>query len=348
MEEMNKNKGEGPKKEVWDFSDTEFAGDKSEAKEKNRPPRYVYRGVHVTPKTFFEIDFNDDIVPPNPPEINEEGKETVGDGNEYGVYMTDYLEMAKNAYGNPNRYSGNILNKVEVNREKLNIAEPAIGVIYKVDTNGTDIHKPWITPSLTGHYNNGYMGDEWVTRRIPKENYTVYSISMGEDLIHGPEDLTGKSREEIKARYAERMKHIEKLNSDLDKLSLEKTTISTFRVREILKDLYGDDGAAYVDIDAIDAKTVKDGKKKLLAYAHHGEDNINLRLAEQAESLTTGIDENDECRKLFEKIEEEIQKIEKRKMDFVQRKKAEGIAEPNTIGFVRQQDGYRQMLELLK
>ena len=349
----NPSKNENPETNTeWDFSKIKFAGDKGEPKaetkddSRDRPPEHVYRGVHVTPKIFFEIDFNDDIVPPNPPKINEEGMETVEDGNEYGVYMTDYLDMVKTAYGNPDHQRGEILNRVQVGREELVISEPAIGVIYKIDTSGTDIHKPWITPSLKGHYNNGFSGNEWVTKRIPKENYTVYSIRMGRDLLHDSEDVSGKSQEEIRERYNERMNHLEKLNLDLDKLPLD--TLPSSVLKTILKDIYGDDGAAYYDTNTTDLKTVKDGKKKLLAFAYHGDDGINLRLAKRVEDLTTGIDESKDYEKLLGRIEEEIQGIERRKTDFVQRKKAEGVTEPNIASFIKQQNEYKRMLDILE
>ena len=151
----------------------------------NVKPKYLYRGVIVSEnilktKPLFGVD----LVPPNPPKYDEQGRKTVGDGNEYGVYMSDYKEVATNAYAAVRMSDGTPLNSnVRIGDRFLKVAVPAVGIVYKISTDGLDVHKPWITSELKGHYNNGFMGDEWIAERIPVSNYVVEKVIVGEEIL---------------------------------------------------------------------------------------------------------------------------------------------------------------------
>ena len=67
-------------------------------------PNILYRGIVLTNEQIKnEQWYNSDIHVPYDPLIDEYGRKVVKDGNEYGVYMTDNLEMVLTAYGNPTR-----------------------------------------------------------------------------------------------------------------------------------------------------------------------------------------------------------------------------------------------------
>ena len=64
-------------------------------------PKVLYRGVTISYDLLKDFHFDGyPLVPPNEPKIDAQGRKTVGDGNEYGVYMTDNFAMADYAYGN--------------------------------------------------------------------------------------------------------------------------------------------------------------------------------------------------------------------------------------------------------
>lgn len=48
-------------------------------------PEKIYRGIHLSLETLKKYNFNSDYRVHYDPLINQEGKETVEDGNEYGV-----------------------------------------------------------------------------------------------------------------------------------------------------------------------------------------------------------------------------------------------------------------------
>lgn len=59
-------------------------------------PEVIYRGIKIDYETLQSFKFYGvDLIPPKAPIINEEGKKIVGDGNEYGLYMTDHKVVAE-------------------------------------------------------------------------------------------------------------------------------------------------------------------------------------------------------------------------------------------------------------
>ena len=63
-------------------------------------PSVLYRGIKVDYNSlqnfkFFGVDLKVNYAPI----INQYGRKTVTDGNEYGVYMSDNLNKVTSAYG---------------------------------------------------------------------------------------------------------------------------------------------------------------------------------------------------------------------------------------------------------
>lgn len=244
--ESEKKPTENPDASKWDFRDVQFAGEK---KEEESIPEKVYRGVIVPFEAFEQIDFDGDLVPPMPPKIDEQGRKTVDDGNEYGLYMTDNEQMALDVYGNPEHRRGKIVGSfLTGTRSVVRVEEPSMGVVYAIDTENTDIHKPWITGYLQGHYNNGYQGNEWVSEKVSKEQYEVELVRMSSDFLHDAEDFTNATEEEIKARFLERKHHLETMLAEIgEKLPKELKFLSVPELKKRLREIYGDDGSAYIE-----------------------------------------------------------------------------------------------------
>ena len=179
-------------------------------------PNYLYRGISVSAEEFENIKIHDDITPIAPPKKNEEGKDIVSDGNEYGIYMTTNHTMAIDVYGNTHNFGSLYTPEclfVDRYNNQQHLRYPKIGLVYEIDTQNLAIKKPWISKQLEGHYNNGYGGEEWITTTtdnipnhiIPKENYRITDVVVGYDILNEQQklDISKLSNEEIKSQVLE-------------------------------------------------------------------------------------------------------------------------------------------------
>ena len=107
-----------------------------------KKPKILYRGVIVTEDILKSQPFYGvDITPPNAARYDEEGRKTVGDGNEYGVYMSDNKLVATAAYARVElRHCTPLNDKIYIGDRRLQVGMPSIGIIYKIHTDNLDIH----------------------------------------------------------------------------------------------------------------------------------------------------------------------------------------------------------------
>ena len=201
-----------------------------------------------------------DLNPPHPPVINEQGKKTVGDGNEYGVYMTDHEQVARNAYAAVKENDGTPLNKdVVFGNDKNETKIPAVGIVYKIKTEGLDAHVPWITSHLMGHYNNGMGGDEWIAESVPASNYVVDTIEIGQDTLHEAEMIQFENVEEAKRdvlnKINQRKERLELFENEIEKMSeSERYRVDSSKI-DILKSIYKIGGIMDIDLEKFEPKT---------------------------------------------------------------------------------------------
>ena len=205
-------------------------------------PKYLYRGIKVGIDDIFNFDFKGDITPYGEPSLNEIGLETISDGNEYDIYMSDNKNMPLDVYGNPDIHDGklvlNILNDVF-------LLYPDVGIVYKIDTNNISFHRPWITDYLKGVYNNGYLGDEYVTDFIPKDSYEIIRIKVGEDFLHKAKVIDISSLDlGISNMKLEVKRREEDINNFVDYVKSmpygNKTVLSMYK--DLMRYLFGDNG----------------------------------------------------------------------------------------------------------
>lgn len=156
------------------------------------PPNTLYRGIVVPMEAASAEALQADLTPGSLPCIDEHGRLTVTDGNEYGVYMSDNDHMAEMAYATPRRgdrlpdsplfnWRGGSQSAVDV---------PRLGVLYQIDTAGIAVRKPFITDHLNGVYNNGFEGDEWIADSIPADNHQIVKLKLGPDMLHPAESFS--------------------------------------------------------------------------------------------------------------------------------------------------------------
>ena len=115
----------------------------------NNVPKELYRGVVIRyPMTDYYEYQGFDLVPPHKPIIDESGRKLTQDGNEYGVYMSDYIEVAKSAYANVSLRDGTPLNKNIVFKGEGNTGKQLIKYLALVVVSGTI--SGWAVTNLAG------------------------------------------------------------------------------------------------------------------------------------------------------------------------------------------------------
>ena len=289
-------------------------------------PSVLYRGIKVDYNSlqnfkFFGVDLKVNYAPI----IDQYGRKTVTDGNEYGVYMSDNLSMVTSAYGNLHHDGLPIHNNLSIYNERIMI--PSVAVIYQISTEGLDVRKPFISDQLKGHYNNGFQGDEWITDFVPADNYALYRVRIGADILHDAEDIDLSKpddiSEQIKQELEMRKYRLETFANAIGKMSPMKRNAIGRDELNILKSIYGKKGLKYINEDSLITNNVDGMLRYLMAKTFkQNESDIDFQtiryingLKGQAMSIDSIIEilKNDKIKNMQDKVA------------FEERKKQEGV-----------------------
>ena len=287
-------------------------------------PSKLYRGINFSAEKLKGFNLaGKDMITTTEARVNEDGKMVVGDGNEYGVYMTDNQTMVDNVYGKPHG-TGQPISKVMIDHRM--VALPRVGIAYEIDPQkAVNLRKPWISSVLQGHYNNGFSGDEWIADKIPVGGYRVTKIEIGNDILHESQSFNIEENDNIKSVQDNVNKIVEERTKHLQALTKYLGTCSEQRIRAMngtdvqnLKFLFGDDGLAYKDVATMDVSTyegqcdffianlLKEGKFTPEKYRHM----FNIRKPKPG------------CNSLVERLKADL--------EFAKQKKKESMQEPQT------------------
>ena len=318
-------------------------------------PEYLYRGIKIRYDMLKDFKFSGvDIIPLYQPLFDEYGRRTVKDGNEYGIYMTDNFSMVKSAYGAVHFNDGTPIRKdiKYGNTPPTTVNIPAVGIIYKINTKGMEIRKPWISSHLTGHYNNGFGGDEWITDIIPKQNYVICSLTIGKDILHDEEQIPIDNIEEaeeiLKKRMEQRKYRLELLIQELKKLTVQKRFQLLPLDMEIFKDIYGDDGVKHIDSDNIEINNAKDFIKYLFSiFYRQNREQLDFVTLKYIHSLKRRLNNEDDVDKLLQLIQFDIVSNANSRQSFIQKKQNIGDI-PNTRVFDEKEKMYNKVFDALK
>lgn len=217
-------------------------------------PSVLYRGLKVDYNSLQNFEFSGvDLKVNYAPIIDQYGRKTVTDGNEYGVYMSDNLSMVTSAYGDLHHDGIPIHNNLSIYNERIMI--PSIAVIYQINTDGLDVRKPFISDQLKGHYNNGFQGDEWIADIIPANNYALYRVRIGADILHDAEDIDllriKNISEQVKQKLEMRKYRLETFANAMERMSPMKRNVLGRDELSILKSIYGKNGLKYINEDSL-------------------------------------------------------------------------------------------------
>lgn len=154
----------------------------------SQPPETVFRGIVIPAANIGEWLFTQPLVPGEPPFVDDQGRLTVRDGNEHGVYTTTSHNVADYAYATP-RDDGDALPDSPTFSHRgfdwTRVGLPRVGVLYEIDPRGAPgIREPFIADYLRRHYNNGIEGEEWIADSFPVGSYRIQILRLGEDLLH--------------------------------------------------------------------------------------------------------------------------------------------------------------------
>lgn len=317
-------------------------------------PKFLYRGVKIKYELLKKFEFYGvDLKPPYPPKIDENGRKVVGDGNEYGIYMTDHDVVARKAYAAVQRNDGTPINKnIMFGDYRDRTMIPAVGIVYKIDTDGIDVHIPWITSYLRGHYNNGMGGNEWIADSIPAANYSIDTIEIGPDILHQSEkikidDIT-EAKEEIIEKIEARKKKLELFEAKIETLSDRERLLLSSNKIEILREIYKIDGIMDVDLQNFKPTSANDYLKYLMAASYSADkDNIDFTTLGYLQSVKSRMKDKTEIEDLMNLIDNDIVVNQEKKEKFVSRKQLEG-EEYSTASFDKKNAMYNKLKQLIE
>jgi hypothetical protein len=134
-------------------------------------PDTLWRGVSFVASQVTAELLRTELVPGT---VDQKDPSKIGDGNEFGVYMSSNRTVAETCYARGSSKHRMPCPEFSYRLERASsIVLPEIGILFEVKTQGLAIRSPKITPSLMGHYNNGFAGDEFIADSIPVGQFRV-------------------------------------------------------------------------------------------------------------------------------------------------------------------------------
>ena len=319
---------------------------------KEKPP-ILYRGVKISYELLKNYEFiGKEMKPPYPPQFDEQGRKVVGDGNEYGVYMTDYDIVARDAYAAVSINDGTPLNNtVMFGYDRSITMLPSVGIVYKINTNGLDVHIPRIASYLKGHYNNGMGGDEWIAESVPAENYSIDTVELGEDTLHKSEMLDVTNIElmkiELLRKIEQRKERLELFEKKIEEIPRHERYILDSSKIETLKSIYKLNGIMDVNIDSFEPQTTSDYLKYLMAVTYSkNKENIDFNTLCYIQTLNRKLKKETSISDVIEMINKDIENNDEKRESFKKRKEESG-EKYTTAGFDRKNTMYSELLKQL-
>lgn len=289
-------------------------------------PSVLYRGIKVDYNSLQNFKFSGvDLKVNYAPIIDQYGRKTVTDGNEYGVYMSDNLHMVTSAYGDLHHDGLPIYNNLSIYNERIMI--PSVAVIYQISTEGLDVRKPFISEQLKGHYNNGFQGDEWITDIVPADNHTLYRVRIGADILHDAENIdlskTDDISEQVKQKLEMRKYRLETFANAMERMPPMKRNAIGRDELNILKSIYGKNGLKYINEDSLITSNVDGMLRYLVAKTFkQNESDIDFQTIRYINGLKGKAISIDS---IIEILKNDKIKNMQDKVAFEERKKQEGV-----------------------
>lgn len=242
----------------------------------------LYRGIHLSFEEFINFDLNADLIVPYEPIIDDQGRKCVADGNEYGVYMTDNEQMVLDVYGKVHHQGSKIDPSISFDGNQ-SVCIPEIAIAYEMDKDKVKARKPFITSVLKGHYNNGFMGDEWITDKVSKEDFHIIRLMIGSDTLHEEEVIPlthdyNALKEEVIKIMKERIERLKVFIAYLKTLNPKTLRFMNSTDLRTYKKIFGKNGYYYLKEEDIDISTF-DGVIDALCYFVYSQNKEHIDLS---------------------------------------------------------------------
>lgn len=315
----------------------------------------LYRGIVISDDQIKTAPyFNTTLTPFHPAKMDAQGRKTIGDGNEYGIYMSDNLTMVECSYGKVRKYHGRALSpamRISINGAPAPVTYPSIGVIYTVNANGLQVREPWLCKSMSGHYNNGFEGKEWVVDAIPASNYTINKMVLSADWLHPEQtfivsDLM-ETQDTIERIIHHRKLRLQRLQAALETVPEHKRLNLSANDARVLFHLFKQDGASYTLPECYHPSTAYEYAMFLMTYFYRkNRTNLDWSNLGYISNLISKLPTSAPMSTLVQLINNDISANFRARSNFIQKKLAAG--EPiTTTGFDAKHARYELILQLL-
>jgi len=152
----------------------------------NEIPNELYRGVVASQDRLSDIITDSVILRPTIERVDSQGRKVVGDGNEYGLYMSDRDNVAVDVYGNPREVD--LPDSPQFGFPARKITIPQVGVVYKIDPEkAVNVRRPQLYMPYAE--NNSFIGNEWICDEVPVGAYKVIRVRIAQDFLHYERDM---------------------------------------------------------------------------------------------------------------------------------------------------------------
>ena len=267
--------------------------------------------------------------------------------------MTDNEVVARDAYAAVKTNDGTPINKnIMFGYDKERTMIPSVGIVYKINTDGLNIHIPWITSYLKGHYNNGMGGDEWISESIPKSNYSIDTIEIGPDTLHDSEmiqidDIT-KIRKKVIQKIETRKERLKLFEEQIEAIPEKKRFLLDSNKIEILKEIYKIDGIMDIDLQSFEPNNVPDYLKYLKGRTYsENKDNIDFTTLEYIQTLEFKLRKVTNPEEIIDFMNSEIGSNKEKLEKFVSKKQMQN-EEYSTASFDRKSTMYNKIKKQLE
>lgn len=304
-------------------------------------PATLYRGIVINDDQLKTAPyFNTTLTPFHPAKIDTYGQKTIGDGNEYGVYMSDNLTMVECAYSKVRKYNGRPLSpkmRISINGDPAPVTYPSIGVIYAVNTSGINVREPWLCQAMSGHHNNGFEGREWIADEIPSSNYTINKMVLSADWLHPEQTFIVNNLQDtqdtIDAIITRRKLRLQRLQSALETIPERKRLNLSTKEAKVLFHLFKQNGAAYTIPECHHPSTAYEYAMFLLTYFYRqNTKNLDWHNLCYVADLLNKLPATAPASDLMKSINDEIAENLAARNKFIQKKMDAGET-INTAGF---------------
>lgn len=316
-------------------------------------PHILYRGIVISDDQIKTAPyFNTTLTPFHPAKINDNGKKIISDGNEYGVYMSDNQTMIECAYSKGYKYHGRPLSQMRIfiNGAPTPITYPSIGVVYTITTDGLNIREPWICKSMSGHYNNGFAGKEWLADAIPVSNYRITKFIISADWLH-PEQIIhvtdlNEAHTTIENILRQRRIRLQRLHAVIEQLPERRRMQLTSDDAQTLVNLFGEGGAGYTLPACLHPTNANEYAKYLLTYFYRRNKEMDWTNLNYVTNLLRHLPASAPLTTLVTLVQKDLAQAKTRRDEFILRKIMAG-ENIKTAGFDANIARYENVLQLI-